>query len=422
MKNILTLFIKNKTHIFAFITVSLIMLLSCSEVDMGEDWVTYRHDNRRSGVTSESLNVKKLHELWSYTSPGPPQPAWAGPAKWDAYAKVTALRSMRNYDMVFHVIVVGNYLYFGSSVEDAVLCLDTGNGKERWAYITDGPVRIVPAFADGNIYFGSDDGYAYCVDAHIGLLIWKYKPSPEKPLIPNNGKFISQWPIRTGVLVEQGRAIFGASLLPWKESYLCALDLKFGSPEAPGCYTVTLENKTLEGALLASSGRLFATQGRIPPAVFDSSSGNLLGELTGGGGVFAIITPESRVLHGPGNKTGWITESDQEEFGKIAHYPLGNAIIAVGDMYYVLTDTWLTAIYRTTKEKMWKTECGYPFSLILAGNTLFAGGDREVAAFNALNGEIVWSANVDGKAYGLATAHGKLFVSTDTGSIYCFGI
>ena len=399
----------------------LIIVCSCSNHEKGEDWPVFLHDNRHSGVTGEKLDIGKLHESWVYRSSYPPQPAWAGPAKWDSYAKTYPLRSMRNYDSVFHVIVVDNSLYFGSSVEDAAICLNTKNGKEKWAYISDGPVRIVPAFADGKIYFSSDDGFAYCLKAKDGTLIWKFKPSPDEPLIPSNGKFISQWPCRTGVIVENQKAYFGASLLPWKQSYLCAVDANNGSPEGPGRYKIALDNKTLEGALLASSGRLYLTQGRVPPIVYDISNGKLLGQLTGGGGVFAIITPDSRFLHGPGNKTGWITESDAISHEQIAQYPLGNAVIATGDMYYLLTDTTISAVHRTTKKKVWTSRCNYPFSLILANDVLFAGGDREVAAFNSSDGKKIWTAKVEGKAFGLAAANGKLFVSTDSGAIHCFG-
>ncbi|GAF78583.1 unnamed protein product, partial [marine sediment metagenome] len=68
----------------------------------------------------------------------------------------------------------------------------------------------------------------------------------------------------------------------------------------------------------------------------------------------------------------------------------------------------------------WRVPCPYPHALILAGDTLFAGGDDKVAAFNVDDGKEIWNAAVGGKAHGLAVANGRLFVSTDTGAIYCF--
>src|SRR5262245_9911073 len=101
------------------------------------DWPVYRHDNFRSGHTDEQIEARTLGLAWTYR-PQPPQPAWDGPAKWDAFSGKVGLSSMRDYDEAFHVIVVGTSLYFGSSADDAVHCLDTRTGKEKWAFVTDG--------------------------------------------------------------------------------------------------------------------------------------------------------------------------------------------------------------------------------------------------------------------------------------------
>jgi outer membrane protein assembly factor BamB len=61
------------------------------------------------------------------------------------------------------------------------------------------------------------------------------------------------------------------------------------------------------------------------------------------------------------------------------------------------------------------------YSLILAGDVIFAGGEGVVVAVNAKTGKELWSNEVDGKAYGFAVSNGRLFVSTDKGNIYCFG-
>ena len=59
-------------------------------------------------------------------------------------------------------------------------------------------------------------------------------------------------------------------------------------------------------------------------------------------------------------------------------------------------------------------------SLILAGTVLYAGGDGQVCAIDAVAGKSLWSAKVDGHALGLAVADRRLMVSTDTGAIHCF--
>ena len=55
-----------------------------------------------------------------------------------------------------------------------------------------------------------------------------------------------------------------------------------------------------------------------------------------------------------------------------------------------------------------------------AGNLLFAGGKGFVAAVDRESGKEVWSDSVEGCAVGLVVTGGRLFVSTDTGPIYCY--
>ncbi len=112
------------------------------DMSIAEDWQTYGHDNRRSAVTSEKLSLP-LRKMWVHSG-GLPQTAWPGPAKWDSYANIRGLKSMRDFDPVFYVTVAGDSVFFGSSVDDAAHCLDARTGKERWVYFTDGAVRIAP--------------------------------------------------------------------------------------------------------------------------------------------------------------------------------------------------------------------------------------------------------------------------------------
>ncbi len=144
--------------ITAGLTFLALVSASTSRVS-AEDWPTYRHDNQRSGITAESVQLP-LKAAWVYTPPTPPQTAWSGPAKWDSYANIRGLESMRNFDPAFFVTAVGDSVYFGSSVDDAVHCLDTLKGTEKWAFGADGPVRLPPSWHKGKVYFGSDDGYA----------------------------------------------------------------------------------------------------------------------------------------------------------------------------------------------------------------------------------------------------------------------
>ncbi len=385
------------------------------------DWPSYRGDNRRSGRALIGVPLEGLAPRWVHRARQRPRPAWNGQARWDAYRSLPGLRSMRDYDSAFHVAVAGGRVYFGSSADDSVTCLDAATGKARWTFTTDGPVRAAPTIAGGRLYVGSDDGYVYCLDADDGKPVWTFSPATEvRPLI-NDGRVISRWPCRTGVVVEGGVAYFGNSLLPWRRSFLCAVDAATGKAVGQGRYVRSFKGLTFEGTMLAAGDRLVATQGRAAPAIFSRRDGRPAARVKkGGGGCFAVLTGDSELLHGPGNKTGWVSLTDLDSGEQLASYKGGNAMVVSGDAAFILTDDALTAIGRRTAATLWRVKCRYRFALILAGKTLFAGGRDEVAAFDVGTGRRLWAGKVNGDAHGLAAAGGALFVSTTEGEITCF--
>lgn len=447
------------------------------------EWPTYQHDTHRSGVTEEQLNLP-LTQKWVYTSSFPPQPAWEGPAKWDSYSVQKDLKSMRNFDPVYHVTTVGDLLFFGSSVDDAAHCLDAVTGEERWHFFTEGPVRVAPTYFQGRVYFGSDDGCAYCVDAQSGALIWQYQASPQLRLVPSNGKLISLAPVRTGVLVKAGMAYFGASLLPWRPSYLCAVDAETGADDVDGAYRKEYKSQTLQGAMLASSDSLYALQGRSAPIMFNRLDGKRRRTIESAGGVFALLTHDDHLIIDSNNqKDVQFSEKDIRSRDKLAFYPDANRIVVSEGMAYLQSGNELSVFNRkqllalrtriiqnndrktsleeekkeisaqfkkdrsdsirkkrsellkkikSVKKEIeeltdkqddcfpWKVPCDLRHVLILAGDTLFAGGTNQVTAYDSSTGELLWEASVDGAAHGLAVANGRLFISTDRGHIYAF--
>lgn len=395
-----------------------------------EDWPTYMHDNARSGVTTESLVLNELDESWVYVPPVPPQVAWDGGAPWDAYrsssnASVCELTPQRDFDFVFFVTVVGDLLYFGSSVTDSVHCLDVKSGQQKWFFTTNGPVRYPPSYYDGKLYFGSDDGYAYCINAQNGSFIWKYSPTGDTRLIGNNGSLIPMWPIRTGTVVTDGRVYFAASLVNWQTSYLCSVNAVTGSDSGTGLYSVS-GGITPMGAIMASATKLYLLQGRLYPYVFNRADGSVLGTFGswGQGGCYALLTSDSRFVRGHAkvNAAGYeLAEHNADTRDYIATHPNGRRLVVSETTAYLLKETSLSAINRSNGSAIWSVPCDCPHALILAGGVLFAGGTNEVAAYSTANGDELWSRVVNGRARGLAAASGHLYVSTDIGRIYMFG-
>ncbi len=384
------------------------------------DWPTFRHDNSRSGYTEESLSGPSVKEAWAYQSMQPPRPAWPGPARWDSYANVRGLGSMRNYDPCFHVVVARNRLYFGSSTDDSVRAIDTASGKIIWTFTTDGPVRIAPTIAGEHVYFGSDDGCAYCVKAADGALVWKTDRVDDSQLILNNGRFVSLSPCRTGILIDGDRAIFAQGMLPWRDTVLYAVDRLTGKADGDGCYSTSRFGLTLEGALLADDTHIIAPAGRVAPHIFSKAIGQHEGGLEGSGGSSVVLTDQDTVLCGPGNKTGWITETDITS-RKQKNVHAGHVVSAVTPTGRVMVSrTRLSAWDSTGRKKLWDIPCAHHNELIVANDTIILGGNDVVAAHELNTGNLLWEQAVDGSAFGLVVTSNQLYVSTDTGAIYCF--
>ena len=398
-------------------------LLCITSLVAADDWPTWQHDNRRTGATAEALDVEALNLDWTWESSAPPQTAWAGPAKYDAYAYHRNLPSMRNYDAVLHLVAAGDRIWFGSSVDDTVRCLNARDGSTVWSFTTDGPVRLAPTWKEGRLWFGSDDGFARCVDANNGKLIWKYSPLESKELVLNNGRFIPFQPCRTGVVVDDGTAWFACAMLPWKDSWLCAVDAATGKISSDDHFRKTLPGRTMEGAPALSSGALILPQGRVAPRVFDRFTGEDLGDMAkSGGGSVVVVTLDDNVLHGPAtdSRKGGFRKSSGESREMVAALGRGNALVVDGATSWMLTDSNIICTNLTNQKTVFTAGCDCPFAMIKAGDTLFVGGDRKIAAHSAKDGQLLWSRPVQGRIFGLVAASGRLFASSDTGVIHCF--
>jgi outer membrane protein assembly factor BamB len=82
---------------------------------------------------------------------------------------------------------------------------------------------------------------------------------------------------------------------------------------------------------------------------------------------------------------------------------------------------------RKEKRQLRKTSYAWQYtreelsSMILAGQSLFVGGQGVVLGIDIKSGEEFWKADVTGTTVSLAAAGGRLFVSSTAGPIYCFG-
>jgi len=471
--------IKNNKMKYSKPILPLFFFLFVSSILFAQDWPMYQNDIQRSCITTGKLKLP-LYPEWKYQARVAPDPAWPDPAKTDFWHREQNLKPRVIFDRAYHVISVGNHVYFGSSANDKVYCLDAKTGKEIWSFFTGAPVRLAPSYANGKIYFGSDDGVAYCLDAKKGTLIWKIETSDSKKLIPGNERIISTSSIRTGVLVADGVAYFCSGMFPNEGVKLYAANADTGKI----IWKKTNLQISPQGYLLASKTNLYIPTGRTQPKIYSRKDGSRVGNFDdGNGGTYALLVNDE-IIFGAGdegelNNYPACSSSEDDEIATF----LGLQIIVKDDISYLRSDKELSAIsrkkyiadykdwakvedkksdlshdlwdlreqrkkaspleikkidsriqaliekinlYETKRENIeaggliWKTKIDGSYSMIMAGKSILIGGNGKVDIYDSSSGKLTDSQKVEGIVYSMAVANGKLLVSTDKGMIYSF--
>ena len=394
------------------------------------DWTTYRGNNHRSAVSEVEVDTSRLALLWKHEARARPSPAWAGPARWDAFNGHRNLPSMRNYDLCYQPVASEEIVLFGSSSDDSVCALDETSGKVLWRFNSGGPIRIAPTIHESKVYFGSDDGRAYCVSLKSGKLVWSFcarefllqsRKQGAHERVLNDGRIISFWPVRTGVVVHQGQAIFAASLLPWRESYLCSVDAESGLPSDKG-YVLPVADQTFEGAMAVANDTLIAPQGRVPPKFFSALTGKYLGGPRTGGGSFAVVTPDQLVITGGSTKKPTLVKQGQDSAAKMAMYPNARTLAIYDGKVHTVSSSGLTCQDFSSDEEFWRLPLHGGCAVARAKNALIVGFQNRIELFSPETGKSLWRYHTHSPVHGIAlTRFGRLVVSTEQGGILCFG-
>ena len=442
-----------------------ICLFGLIALGQAADWPTYQHDYARTGVARESL-LAPFTDGWVHRSRHAPRPAWRGEAKWDGWNKVYDLKSRQIFDYAYHPVIADGLLYYGSSADDKIYCLDAATGEQRWTFFTEGPVRLAPTIAEGRVFVGSDDGHAYCLDAKSGKLIWKTQLGPRDYRIPGNSRIISRWPLRTGIVVIGDLAYCAAGMFPSEGVLITAIEADTGKIKWQQKQT----DLPAQGYMLASHTRLYVPAGRNNPVVLNRADGKRIRVVSGQGGTYALLTGDNLVF-GPG-KTGTLGFVESNQSDQLATFK-GNHMIVTPSRSFLQSDTDLSALDRSRyldlarkrrplKSRLgklqdelkkvkagerqrqilkeagklgkqldevqsamqecfaWRVPSSQSLSMVLAGQTLITGGHNEVAAYSAKDGSQLWRAGADGEVFGLAVADGRLYTSTSKGVIHCY--
>lgn len=353
------------------------LLLLCSLLSScapdGEDWPTWRFDETRSATsTVELLRTPKV--IWVRQLP-PLQSAY---------------RNKRlQFDAGYEPIVLGELLFVASSHNDSVTALDARTGDLSWRFFTDGPVRFAPVGWKGKLYFGSDDGYLYCLDARMGTLRWKFRAVPSDRKVLGNGRLISLWPIRGGPVLADGVVYFAAGVWPSEGTFVYAVDAESGREiwrnDRSGFLYGQLPHEaegfgglTPQGYLVVDGDELIVPCGMAKPARFHRDTGRLK--------FFEL----PRKIREPG---GWFASVDPTRARDIRH---GRIVVDRG------------------------VNVGQHESGVSQG-----GGSEGIRSSVSIGGKRVSFRDgvdgVKGEVYSVIAARERLFVTTLDGRLYCLG-
>ncbi len=388
-------------------------------------WPTVRRNNQRSSLSHEPVSLP-LQTHWVHTPDHAPQPAWPPPAKYNRAVNSPPLDPTLTYDRAFHTVVRDGLVYYGSSADDSVHCLDLTTGQTVWTYTTNGPIRLAPALYAGKCYVGSDDGHVYCLDGKTGSLVWSFRAGPQGPWIAGNGRIMSSFPVRCGICVSDNTVYFAAGLFPRQGTFLCAVNAETGAKkfvESLSC--------SPQGYMLLTPTHIMVPTGRTPFVMCDRNTGKQVRKLGTSsswgqdlkGGSFALVI-EDRIATGP-SEDGHIHLFNAKRNETVIRSD-GQQMLVSGPMAYILSKNSLFALDRRTyllekKESLkWRVPCEQSYCMIMAGNTIFCGTEGGAYAIDASTGARLWTTAVEGRVEGLVASGGRLLVNTSTGKLYCF--
>lgn len=415
----------------AIVTGCLLVAIS-AQISLAAGWPMVRGNAARSGYTSEAL-PENLSIDWTYQANHVPQSAWPRDDR-------------MQFDRAYHVVVANGTLFFGSSVDGKVYALDaaTGAGK-KWTFFTEGPVRFAPVVWKDRLFVGSDDGYLYCLSTADGSLIRTMRGGPNSDRVLGNGHIISRRPIRGGPVILDDVLYFAAGIWQSEGIYLYAInpgsgEILWTNDSSGGIYmpqphggASAKSGVSAQGYLVAAGKHLFVPTGRAVPAAFNRADGtfkyyHLQANTHRGGTPTAAF---GQFVYNGGYayeaETGALRTTIGE--GAIAEYP-GGVISGSSSGLQAFKP-----IEKETKDRKgnpitfpdhiadWKIDgVSGGVSLIVAGETIVSGGTNAVSLVDLKSKKPIKTFKIDGLPYGLAAAEGRLFVSTDKGTIICFAV
>lgn len=428
-------------------------------------WPMYRADSGRTGVSREIV-PEKLNLLWvrEYL---PPKDAWPEDG---------TLQFASSY----HPIAAAGKIFVPSMHQDFVQALNAETGEIIWTSFASGPVRFAPVYDNGKVYFASDDGFLYCVDANTGKEIWQFCGAPRIKYVIGNDRLISAWPVRGGPVFKNGKIYFANGVWPFMGIFVYCLNAENGDVEWVNDGTLEngesrdqrVVNRPFEacpgGYLTISEDKLFLPAGRMWPSCYDLKTGkrilynyklpisNVPGKIWGSDG--GVVANENFWYFScrNGNRT-WSVICDAKKNGELVGWVSGLPAIEGNQIFscrsrelvaYDLSEKVFEKTYKPNEysafqgdppepvKSKWSTK-GFATHIdpVKIGNCLFYstwvstskrgfGNSLLKAAMIQSDGsapKVIWETMIDGSLPNIIAAEKKIIITTNAGDVMCFG-
>lgn len=320
------------------------------------------------------------------------------------------------------------FLFLISSIQFCFAQQDIDNPKTKWEFKTQGPIRGSSVILEGNVYFGSSDGFLYAVDKQNGRLKWKYQTNGAIVSTPTISQSILYITNRNNVLYAldaySGKLVWEFKMQP---------DLRVDENIPPGWHyfmasPVVINNNILIGSgdgnlyyLDAKKGKLkwkFKTNGEIraTPLVHEKT----IYQPSNDGYVYVINLDTGKMLFNIETK-GAIYDPVKFSFNRKFIYT--QPLIKNDVLFYGSNDGNVYAYSLKEKQIKWKFSYGTTWAkaISISDGNIYAGWSTNnlINAIDIHTGKEKWQFNSGGVNYNnpLVLDSGIYFGSA-SGNIY----
>jgi outer membrane protein assembly factor BamB len=153
------------------------------------DWPMFRYSPSRPNATTSEPGAK-LVKLWE-VHPGVDHKK--------SFGQLCSIRSgLTQAVSAWGLVIVADM------EGQRILALDVKTGKQKWVFGVGSRVEFSPTLYKGLCLFAAKDGFVYCLNAKTGTLCWKRMIPAQVRLIGGQDKLESLWPVRSGVMIDNG--------------------------------------------------------------------------------------------------------------------------------------------------------------------------------------------------------------------------